>query len=198
LGRSRGAVPTFPVRTVANTRRDRQIAARSPEEFERELDRVAWFAHLGERSPWDGNCVRMFAWDQWPGPENALGEAFGFASGETRNRIFAASPLAADDLRLLFDRGHAAVMSQACTAVPYEPNQDAWHAPTQCVWGAAYAAGLIMCVLASGWLVPDDLAEEWNWYEAGHWPAGFASHPADRSGNRDPDQLTFPRQLLVY
>lgn len=108
----------------------------------------------------------MFAWNQWPGPENALGEAFGFASQETHDQIFAASPLAADDLRLLFDRGHEAAMSRARTVVPYDPNQDTWHAPTMSVWQAAYAAGLIMCVLASEWPVPDDLVEEWNWFEA--------------------------------
>jgi hypothetical protein len=88
--------------------------------------------------------VRIFAWNQWPGPENALGEAFGLASGETHDRIFAASPLAADDSRLLFDRGHAAVTSRARTAVPYDPRKDAWHAPTQSVWQAAYVAGLVM------------------------------------------------------
>lgn len=192
--RSRGDVPSFPVRTVANTRRDRRMAARSPAEFERELGKVPWFAHLGERSPWDGNCVRIFSWDQWPGPENALGEVFGCASQETHDHIFAASPLAADDLQMLFDRGHAAVMSRARTAVPFDPGQDSWHAPTQCVWQAAYTAGLIMCVLGSGWPVPDDLVEEWNWFQAGYWPAGFAGYPAGRSGN----QLTFSRQLLVY
>jgi hypothetical protein len=126
-------------------------------------------------------------------PENALGEVFGCGSQETHDRIFAASPLAADDLQLLFDRGHAIVMSRASTAVPL-PRQDTWHAPTQCVWQAAYTAGLVMCVLDSGWPVPDDLVEVWNWFEAGHWPAGFADHPADGSGN----QLTFPRQLLVH
>lgn len=191
-------MPWFPVRTVANTRRDRRITARSPDEFERELDEAAWFAHLGKPSPWDGNCVRIFAWDQWPGPENALGEASGYASQDLYDRIFAASPLAADDLQMLFDRGHATVMSRARPAVPFDPKEDAWRAPTQCVWQAAYTAGLIMCVLASGWPVPDDLVEEWNWYEAGHWPSGFARDPADRPGDRSGNQLTFPRRLLVY
>jgi len=186
------------VRTVANTRQDRRITAQSPDEFERELHEVAWFAHLGERSPWDGNCVRIFAWEQWPGPENALGEAFSYAFQETHDRVFAASPLAAADLQMVFDRGHAAVMSRARTAVPFDPVKDAWHAPTQRVWQAAYAAGLIMCVRAGGWPVPEDLVEKWSWYEAGHWPSGFVSDPADRPGDRSGNQLTFPRRLLVY
>lgn len=29
----------------------------------------------------------------------------------------------------------------------------------------------------NGWPVPDDLAEQWNWFEAGHWPTGFAAEP---------------------
>ena len=48
-------VPSFPVLTITNTRPDRRITAQSPEEFERELDEVARFTHLGERSPWDGD-----------------------------------------------------------------------------------------------------------------------------------------------
>ena len=194
MRRGLGDVPSFPVRTVANTRRSQRVAARSPAGFERVLGQVAWFAHLGELSRWDGNCVRMFAWDQWPGPENALGEIFGCGSQETYDRIFAASSLAAGDLQVLFDRGHAAVMRRARMAVPFDPGQDSWHAPTQCVRQAAYTAGLIMCILGSGWPVPDDLVEEWNWFQAGHWPAGFADHPADMPEN----QLIFPRQLLVY
>jgi hypothetical protein len=79
--------------------------------------------------------------------------------------------------------------------VPFDPAQDAWHGPTLCVWQAAYAAGLIMCVLGSGWPVPEDLAEEWNWYLAGHWPAGLAGYPG---GGPSRNRLTFPRRLLVY
>lgn len=75
--------------------------------------------------------------------------------------------------------------------------EDAWHGPTQCVRDAADLAGLIGCVLASGWLVPADLMELWNWFEAGHWPASFAHEPGDE---RDifAKESAFPRRLLVY
>jgi hypothetical protein len=66
-----------------------------------------------------------------------------------------------------------------------------------CVWVAAYVAGLIGCVLASGWPVPDDLVELWNWFEAGHWPASFAAEPGDGRDTFE-DESSFPRQLLVY
>jgi hypothetical protein len=109
--------------------------------------------------------------------------------------IFAAvSALTAQELRGRFDRVHALVLQQARTAVPYADDQDAWHAPTQCVWDAAYWTALVACVLACRWPVPDDLVEVWNWYAAGHWPSGFADEPGDGPG----EQLAFPRRLLVY
>lgn len=201
-GDSRGLgpaeTPRFRVWTVANTRRHHRIGALTAGEFERRLAVVPWFAHLGEPSPWDGGCARIFAWEQWPGPENALGEAFGQATQDMHDRIFAACPAAAGDLQALFDRVRAAAMSHSCVAVPFDPGQDAWHAPTQCVHAAGYVAALIACVLACGWPVPEDLAEMWNWLGAGHWPSGFADEPGDRLAGRSWSQLVFPRRLLVY
>lgn len=89
-------------------------------------------------------------------------------------------------------------MSHACGAVPFDPGGDAWNAPTQCVHAAGYVAALIACVLARGWPVLDDLVEMWNWFEAGHWPSGFAGKPGDRLAGRPGRQLAFPRRLLVY
>jgi hypothetical protein len=194
---AKGDGPRFPLRTLANTRRDRHMTAQSLDEFESALGAVAWFANLGQPSPWDVDCTRIHAWDQWPGPENGPAEALALMTQDMYDRIFAASPIAADALQALFDRLSAAVTSRAQTAVPFEPDQDAWHGPTLCVWVAAYVAGLIGCVLASGWPVPDDLVELWNWFEAGHWPASFAPQPGD---GRDifEDESSFPRQLLVY
>jgi hypothetical protein len=191
--------PRFRVRTVANARRDHQIGAVTLGDFERELAGVAWFARLGEPSPWDGGCVRISAWEQWPGPENALGEVFALAFQDLRDGIFAAcGPAAADHLQLLFDRVCAAVVSGAGAAVAsFDPGQDAWHAPAQCAWDAGYVAALIACVLACGWPVPEDLVEVWNWYEAGHWPSGFAGEPGDDPAGRDGEYLVFPRRLLV-
>ena len=140
----------------------------------------------------------MSAWEQWPGPENALGEAFAEALQDVHDRIFAAWPAAAGDPQALFDRARMSAMSRARASVPFDPAQDAWHAPTQCVHDAGYVTALIACVLACGWPVPEDLAEMWNWLEAGHWPSGFAAEPGDRLADRSPDRLAFPRRLLVY
>jgi hypothetical protein len=186
------------VRTVPNTRRDHRIGVLTVGEFWRRLAGVSWFAHLGEPSPWDGGCVRIVGWEQWPGPQNALGEAFGQALQGLHDRIFAACPVAAGDLQALFDRVRASAMSHAQVRVPFDAGRDAWHAPTQCVYEAGYVAALIGCVLACRWPVPDDLAEMWNWFEAGHWPSGFADEPGGKLAGRPGKQLVFPRRLLVY
>ena len=193
-------MPWFRVRTVASTRRDHQIGAGTLGGFERGLAGVAWFAHLGEPSPWDGGCVRISAWEQWPGPENVLVVAFALMFQDLRDRIFAACPLpAAGDMRVLFDRVSTAVVSLAGAVVPlFDLAEDAWYAPTQCAWDAGYVAALIACVLACGWPVPEDLVEVWNWYKAGHWPSGFAGEPGDDRAVRGGERLVFPRRLLVY
>ena len=162
--------------------------------------RWPWFAHLGEPSPWDDGCVWISAWEQWPGPENALVEAFALVFQDFRDGIFAACPpAAADRLQVLFDLVCGAVVSRAGAAVPlFDPEQDAWHAPTQCAWDAGYVAALIACMLACGWPVPEDLAEVWNWYQAGHWPSGFAGEAGDDLAGRGGEHLVFPRRLLVY
>jgi hypothetical protein len=192
-------MPAFPVLTSANTRQDQPFGAVGPAEFERRLRTVVWFANLGKPSRWDNGCVRIFGWDQWPGPEHPPVTAAAEAGQAIHDAIFAAvfaavSTLAAQELRGRFDRVRALVLQQARTAVPYDDAQDAWHAPTQCVWDAAWWTGLVACVLACGWSVPDDLVEVWNWYAAGHWPSGFADEPGDGPG----EQLAFPRRLLVY
>jgi hypothetical protein len=167
--------PLFPVRTVASTRSDHGIGAVTLGEFERELAEVAWFAHLGEPSPWDDGCVRIFGWEQWPGPGSELVLEFA-----------------------LVDRVYAVMVSRAGAAVPScDPRQDAWHASAQCAWDAGYVAALTACVLSCGWPVPEDLAEVWNWYQAGHWPSGFTP-AAGNPGGTDAEALDSPRRLLVY
>ena len=76
--------------------------------------------------------------------------------------------------------------------------QDAWHAPTRCAWDAGYATALIACVLACGWPVPEDLTEVWNWYQAGHWPSGFAEEASEDPAGIGARNLARPLRLLVY
>jgi hypothetical protein len=189
--------PRFPELSVANIRLSRRIDARSPDEFESGLSQVERFARLGSPSPWDDGCARIFTWRQWPGPEQPSIEAFALAQQDMKDRIFAEG-LAAGDLPSLFERVNTQVMEQARRFAPFDPRQDAWHGPTLCVWEAGYTAALVTCVLACCWPVPDDLAEIWAWFEAGHWPSGFAAKPGDLPGDRYGNRLAFPRQLLVF
>ena len=182
------------MRTVANARMGLPFAAGSLGEFERVCDGVVWFARLGVPSRWDGGCARMSGWEQWPGPEDSAVLALALACADMRERIFSAWPSSAGDGQALFGSVTAAVMSRARAVVPFGLAADAWHAPTQCVWDAGFVAGLVACVLARGWLVPDDLAELWSWYEAGHWPAGFAAEP----GGAPWPHGGSSRRLLVY
>jgi len=187
--------PAFPVLTAANTRQDQPLGTLGLAEFECRVLTVSWFAKLGKPSRWDRGCVRIFHWDQWPGPEHPPVAAAAQAAQTIHDAVFAAvGPWAAGALHGTFDRVHALVLERARTAVPFAGDQDAWHAPTQCVWDAAYWTALVACVLACGWAVPDDLVEVWNWYADGHWPSGFADEPGDGPGW----QLVYPRRLLAY
>jgi hypothetical protein len=193
--------PWFPVRTAACTRTDHRIGGLTLRDFERELAQVAWFAHLGEPSPWDGGCVRLSGWEQWPGPQaDELVLELALAQQDLHDRIFASCPPAGvGHLQALFDRVYAAVVNRAGKAVPLsDREQDAWYAPTQCAWDAGYTTALIACVLACGWPVPDDLAEVWNWYQAGHWPSGFAKEASEDPADMGARNLARPLRLLVY
>jgi hypothetical protein len=192
--------PWLPVRTAACTRSDHRVGALTLSQFERELARVAWFAHLGEPSRWDRGCTRLSRWDQWPGPENELVLELALTYQDLRDRIFASCPQSdADHLQALFNRVYTVVVNRAGKAVPlFDPDQDAWYAPTQCARDAGYVAALIACVVACGWPVPEDLAEVWNWYQAGHWPSGFATEAGKCLADIEAGDRVSPLRLLVY
>jgi hypothetical protein len=183
----------IPVSTFPNARRNRPIAARTLKEFEERLGSVAWFANIGRPSPWDHGCARMSLWEDWPGPENRLSDAFCRMHVVLRDRTVGTP--ADPDLQALFARMRMLTLSYARTEVPYDPEEDCYHAPNQCVWDAAEVTAIIACALARDRPVPEDLVELWNWYEAGHWPSCFAREPGDGPAH---GALFFPRGLLVY
>lgn len=61
----------------------------------------------------------------------------------------------------------------ARTAVPFDPMADAWIPTSQCVHAAAFCTALIVCYLKMKWPLPDELVEDWRWYESGRWPCGY-------------------------
>ena len=68
--------------------------------------------------------------------------------------------------------------------VPYRVDEDPWYGPNAAVWSAAFTASLIGCTLFKYGSLPVianttsqwTLANEWSWYQAGHWPCMYYWH----------------------
>lgn len=145
------------------------------EHFVAELDSIPWFSNIGKPMPPDAGIERIYRWEEWLGPEmpgntrlhdqqQALYDSLMEEAGDEKEALVA-----------LWSRVHAAVLRAAAPKVPYDPNQDCYHAPTLAVWQAAWTAGLVGLCLALGRPVPPELQEEWEWFVRGHWPSGYAS-----------------------
>jgi hypothetical protein len=141
---------------------------------------IPWLRRLGEPSPYDAELIDD--WEGWNGPEDRETERFD-------QRLLA--------LRVAADRGIRGmersdvgermeavgrlVHERSAAAVPFDPEEDPWHAPTNATGASAYVAETLTGYAAFGWPVPADLRLIWSWYEAGHWPCAMAG-----------------RRLLVY
>jgi hypothetical protein len=78
-----------------------------------------------------------------------------------------------------------AVLSSAKQKVPYDPEQDAWHGPTQCVWDVAWWAALVAVhVLVLRRSLPEKVRQVWQWVAAGHWPCGQPERCPAAAGQR--------------
>ena len=161
------------------------------------LDAIPWFLSLGKPHPRDNEVVRIHSWEEWPGPETRLGYWFAQWQSVVEERIQAEESGRRTELEALWDRVHQVVFQRAAANVPlYDPEEDAWHGPTACVWHAAYTACLLSWHLLLRRRIPERLADEWNWYTDGHWPCGFAEEPPDFE---DEAPVDFPTvKLLVY
>ena len=138
------------------------------------LDTVPWFSTIGTPIPESPGVPRISGWDEWPGPEDDNVSALALRQQ---------APLRRDHGRWLpnhllkrtWDQIHEAVFRRVLLAVPYDPAQDAWHAPSSAVWQAAWTAGLVGLCLAAGRSIPEDLQTQWQWFLRGHWPCGYKS-----------------------
>lgn len=143
--------------------------------FLAQLELVPWFCNLGHPIPADAGVERIFAWDEWPGPEEpAIGELH-FLQQEIYDQIMAEAGEQRPAFTELWDRIHAAVFRRATSVVPFDPNRDAWYGPTTAVWHAAWTAGLVGLCLHTSRPIPPELQEQWSWFIRGHWPSGYAS-----------------------
>ena len=164
-----------------------EVPGPTVEDFLAQLAAVPWFSNIGRPTPPDAGVKRIFAWEEWPGPEKdpAITELH-----LQHQALFDAIMVDAGEQRAaraeLWDRIHAAVFRAAASRVPYDPKQDAWHGPTMAVWQAAWTAGLVGLCLQSGRPVPPEIQEQWLWFARGHWPSGYDSFSDE------------PGPLLVY
>ncbi len=76
----------------------------------------------------------------------------------------------ATKLKELWDEVLQEVLQTASESVPYDANQDTWHAPTAAVWFAAWTAALVVSHLFLSRPLPVDLLTQWRWFVEGRWP----------------------------
>lgn len=160
---------TPPVLTKKNTRSETTVL--DIEDFASSLSAIAWFTKLGESSKWDVGCIRIHDWNEWRGPEDNANESLNTQYQAIYDWFKISNT---PQLSELFNTTLANVTKLASRNVPdYDPEQDPWHAPSQCVNEAAYCAGLVACNLYMNIPVHEDLQEIWAWFAGGHWPCGF-------------------------
>jgi hypothetical protein len=153
----------------------REVPGSTVGEFLAQLEAVPWFSNIGRPTPQDVGVKRMFAWEEWPGPEEPTIGELSFRHQALYDRIMAEAGEQRPALAQLWDRIHVAVFRRATSAVPFDAKQDTWHRPTAAVWQAAWTAGLIGLCLKTGPPIPPELQEQWAWYARGHWPSGYTS-----------------------
>lgn len=141
------------------------------------IDTIPWFSRTGIPDDQQNGAVFMTEWEQWPGPDDAGVQRIHHDQQALYDQIMSEG---VDQLRVLtttWEAVQATVLRVASSFVAFDPDADAWHAPTTAVWQAAWTAGLICLCLYLRKPIPDDLMEQWRWFLAGHWPAGYQTGP---------------------
>jgi hypothetical protein len=141
---------------------------------------IPWLRRLGEDAPYDAELIPD--WDGWRGPEDRETARFdqrllAFRVAVERAVRGLERPEVAERIKAVGELVH----ERSASAVPFDAEEDPWHAPTNATGASAYVAATLAGYAAFGWPVPADLRLIWSWYEAGHWPCAMAG-----------------RRLLVY
>lgn len=159
-------------------------------EFIEQLKTVQWFANLGKSSPWDQYVQRVHSWEEIPSPDHPPIEAFALQTQAWKDALLKVRTSKRDKLSLdtAWQETHTLVMHSAAAKVAFDPDQDAYHAPSLSVWSAAWMASVISCYRLYARPLPEETEEVWAWFLRGHWPCGYAEIPKDEQ----------PAILLVY
>jgi hypothetical protein len=137
------------------------------------LEAVPWFAAIGTHIS-EPNVVAMASWDEWPGPDCGPVERISAEQQAMRDLLKREHPEAMADFETLINR----VLAITSARVPFNSEEDAWHAPSTAAWHAAWTAALWAAHLKLQIPPPLPLASQWRWFERGHWPAGYTESGA--------------------
>jgi hypothetical protein len=100
---------------------------------------------------------------------------------ELYDGLLAAAGDKATELKEMWDEVLQEVLRTASESVPYDSNQDTWHAPTTAVWFAAWTAALVVAHLFLSRPLPVDLLTQWRWYVEGRWPCAYAARTEEET-----------------
>jgi hypothetical protein len=143
------------------------------EQFLFQLERVPWFERLGRPVDSGAGVDSIADWEDWQGPGAPGTLGIALRQQALHDELFASAGERGAEAKQLWDRIHAIVFRDATPRVPYKPDEDCYHAPSQAVWDAAWTAGLVGICLLLNRPIPAELAEQWKWYLAGRWPCAW-------------------------
>lgn len=143
------------------------------EQYIAELQQVSWFENLGKPIEAGEAISQIHDWEEWPGPDDRATLDMALRQQALYDGLFAVAGGRRQEAEQLWGRIHGIVFRDAVPKVPYDPEEDAWHPPSQSVWSAAWTAGLMGVSLFLGEPVPPELAEQWRWFLSGRWPCAW-------------------------
>ena len=138
------------------------------------VPQVPWFRNVSQ--PLEGQSVRRLdSWKDWTGPQDPKVEAVHLEQQAVREDLERALGTRREELLAVWERVEELVITAAGPVVGYDSSEDTWHAPSAAVWHAAWTACLVAWHVALGRALPRSIAEQWEWFKRGRWPAAFAS-----------------------
>jgi hypothetical protein len=143
------------------------------EQFLAELEQVRWFENLGKPIGPEMGVDQIHDWEEWPGPEDPATDEMTLRQQALIDELLAAAGGRSQEVEQLWERIRGMVFRKAIPKVPYDPEEDCYHPQSLSVWWAAWTAGLVGASLFLERPVPPELAEQWKWYLAGHWPCAW-------------------------
>ena len=181
---------------------------RSLDAFKGSLADIPWLKNLGRPSPQDGRVYRIYDWRAWMGPEDPAVVLQNEYYMTWKDHL---DEEAGEDCTALWREIYDQVFDLARDAVPFDPEQDAYHGPNMAVWSCCWFAALTGCWLNLFGGLTQPLRRDayqtslcyqwridliWGWYAAGHWPCSFywTLHSDMASAESHPE----PKYLVIF